>query len=692
MNELLRPEENRSYLQDREILRNSYSRRDLRRTPAKKGVIGQYAQDFEIWSDSWRDTFSNARLGSDVVAGLTVAAVALPLNVALAVACGLPASAGLIAGAVGGAIAAIFGGAPLQVTGPAAALNILVFALVSKFGMAGAAAGAIAVGVFQLIFFAARAGSLARFVPESVLGGFVTGVGLKLLDQQIPMLLDVDHQVSELFFSLAAPVWLSDVNWFAVLAGLFVILFMLGLARYKKFPAAIVGLTLATAISTYLNWDVHRVGAVPATLPVFSLPELSLMQWLNLFVACIPLAILATAESLLSAQAVDRMMPNEKPHAPNLETLGQGLANLGAGFFGGLTVSGVIVRSSVNVQSGGRSRLSSLTHATILLVAPLFAAVWIGSIPVAALAGLLCLIGFRLIDFETMKHLLLENRVQFLAFVLAAAGVVSGHLSLGLIAAGVISALDIWWKKRVSLQRQARQASKTGAALAPGIRAHLPASRIDHFQKPTPAMFAAPEEDWQTHVESDPIVHPTAFVHPNASVIGHVVLGPRVHVASEAALRADEGTPFFVGSDTNIQDGVVLHALKSQWVQVGEKKWAIYVGERVSLAHQALIHGPCFIGDDTFVGFKAVVHNAVIGSHCSVGIGAIVVGVEIPDGKFVPPGSLVDSQEKAQALPPAEAHHHHFNEDVVGVNLGLASAYKGDGTYIPKPRLEVLKF
>ena len=102
----------------------------------------------------------------------------------------------------------------------------------------------------------------------------------------------------------------------------------------------------------------------------------------------------------------------------------------------------------------------------------------------------------------------------------------------------------------------------------------------------------------------------------------------------------------------------------------------MYVGKNVSIAHNALVHGPCYIGDDTFIGFKAVVHDSVVGGHCYVGIGAIVVGVEIPDGKFVPHGMIVDSADAVARLPDASAAHHEFNEDVVDVNRGLAVAYR----------------
>ncbi len=644
---------------------------------------------FRYWRESWVQVIEQPRLSSDILAGMTVAAVALPLNVALAVSSGLPASSGIIAGAIGGALAAIFGGARLQVTGPAAALNVMVFAIVAKWGPVGAAAGALAVGILQLLFFVTRAATLARFIPEAVLAGFTTGVGLKLLDQQIPLLLDVDFRVTQLLTSIGNPIWLRDVHWLAVVSGLFVMLAMMGFSKFPKIPGAIAGLGLATAVSMYLRWDIHRVGEVPSALPTLAFPALGAGDWLELFVVCIPLAILATAESLLSARAVDRMalarpdMKDLKPHEPNLEAFGQGIGNIGASLFGGMPVSGVIVRSSVNVHSGSRTRLSALFHAIILLVAPLAAAKWIGSVPIAALAGLLCMVGYRLVEVRTMYHEFKISKLLGIAFVLSAVGVVTGYLAAGLVAGMIVAGLHAYLEKRKRIAKETPLRLKP--KLGPGVRGKINRDRPDAFTRAAPGVFREPEENWQAHVENKPLIHPTAFVHPNASVVGRVVLGPSVHVATEAALRADEGTPFFVGEGTNVQDGVVLHALKKKWVEVDGRAWAIFIGDRCSLAHQSLVHGPSYIGDDTFVGFKAIVHDSIVGDGCFIGIGAIVVGVEIPDGRFVPHGMLVDTQEKAQSLPESDHSKRHFNEDVVEVNRGLAEAYKGD--YL-RPRYE----
>jgi SulP family sulfate permease len=180
---------------------------------------------------------------------------------------------------------------------------------------------------------------------------------------------------------------------------------------------------------------------------------------------------------------------------------------------------------------------------------------------------------------------------------------------------------------------------------------------------------------WSKHVRTRPKIHPTAYVHPAATVIGWVELGREVNVAADTSVRADEGAPFYIGDRSNIQDGVVMHALKEKWVRVDGRQWAIYIGADCSLAHQALVHGPSMIGDRTFVGFKAIVHDSIVGEGCFIGHNALVVGVEIPPRKRVPSGWVVDSPEKVKQLPDVEDAHAHFNEDVVQVNRGLVMAY-----------------
>lgn len=629
------------------------------------------------WGEHWQDVFRKRALASDVLAGITVAAVALPLNLALAVASGMPASAGIVAGVVGGFLAAFFGGSALQVTGPAAALSTLVFGIAATFGPVGVAAACTIVGVVLLALGVMRAGRFAHLVPASVLAGFTTGVGIRLLDQQIPEVLGFDLTVADIAQMMHRPEWLHGVSWLAVVCGLFVALLVVSTRHLKRFPAAIVGITVVTFISSYLGWDLPRVGIVPDRLPSPALPLVPDEQWLDLLMLALPLGLLVGVESLLSARAVDRMAPQVRPHEPNLELFGQGIANLAMGFMSGLPVSGVIVRSGVNAQSGGQTRLAAMIHSVALGAAVLLASQHIATIPLPALAGLLCVIGLRLIELQELRHLLRDNKVEALAFLVACAGTVSGHLLWGLVAGIALSALGRSLERlgRPKLAASRITVQRTQLDRENGIRAVLPkergAARRPEWMEGLPRHHA-----WLANIDRTPRVASTAFIHAQASVVGNVTLGDHVHVAAGSSIRADEGAPFFLGNNTNVQDGVVIHALQEKWVRVGNEDWAVYVGRNVSMAHGALVHGPCYVGDDTFIGFNAVVHDSVVGSRCFIGIGALVVGVEIPDGRYVPHGSIVTSQDAVDGLPPAADAQHEFNEDVVHVNRGLAVAYQ----------------
>ncbi len=621
------------------------------------------------WVRSWKAVFSERSLPQDLLAGLTVAAVALPLNLALAVASGLPPVAGLVGGAIGGLIAGFAGGTPLQVTGPAAALNVMVFAIATQFGATGVAAACLMIGIIQLALAFSRAGHLAQFVPESVLAGFTTGVGLKLLDTQLPELMGFDYRVVELAAMMHRPAWLREVNWLSVVSGLFVAFLVVSTRRFQRFPAAIVGVGIVTFIANYIGWDIPRVGEVPDGLPPATIPLVADDQWLDLALAAFPLALLAAVESLLSASAVKRMTNGREVSQPSLELVGQGLANLGVSFFAGMPVSGVVVRSGLNVQSGGRTRLSAISHALILGSAVILLSTELARVPLAALAGLLCVIGFRLVEFSTLIHLARHERIEAIAFAVTGLGTVTGHLMLGLGGGLLIHAVNRYLHRSENAER-----AQIAHERQRGIRALLPeaAAGARKGQHDVPAGSAL----WMPNVRARPSIATTAFVHPQAAIIGPVILADHVHVAAGSSIRADEGAPFFIGPNSNVQDGVVIHALKDKRVQVGAESWAVYIGRDVSLAHDALVHGPCYVGDHSFIGFKAVVHDSIVGSHCFIGIGAVVVGVEIPDGKFVPHGTIVDSRERVDALPNADEAQHHFNEDVVDVNRGLAAAYR----------------
>ncbi|HQM43671.1 MAG TPA: carbonic anhydrase [Smithellaceae bacterium] len=193
------------------------------------------------------------------------------------------------------------------------------------------------------------------------------------------------------------------------------------------------------------------------------------------------------------------------------------------------------------------------------------------------------------------------------------------------------------------------------------------------------------QADFCTRV-SEPVIDASSYVHPLAAVIGNVILGKNIMVSPTACVRGDEGQPIYVGDDSNIQDGVVIHALETEvngevvennLVEVKGKKYAVYVGNRVSLAHQVQIHGPSAVMDDTFVGMKVLVFKSFVGKNCVIEPAAVLIGVKIPDGCYVEAGSIINNQHKANNLPAITDDYpmKDMNKGVVHVNVSLARGY-----------------
>ncbi len=185
---------------------------------------------------------------------------------------------------------------------------------------------------------------------------------------------------------------------------------------------------------------------------------------------------------------------------------------------------------------------------------------------------------------------------------------------------------------------------------------------------------------------SEPVIDPSTYVHPLAAVIGNVLLGRNIMISPMASIRGDEGQPLSIGDDSNVQDGVVIHALETEMngkpieknlFDVDGRKYAVYVGNRVSLAHQVQIHGPAVVMDDTFVGMKSLVFKSFVGKKCVIEPGVILMGVRVPDGRYVPAGSVVREQRKADQLPVITDDYalKDMNKGVIHVNTSLAKGY-----------------
>jgi carbon dioxide concentrating mechanism protein CcmM len=186
---------------------------------------------------------------------------------------------------------------------------------------------------------------------------------------------------------------------------------------------------------------------------------------------------------------------------------------------------------------------------------------------------------------------------------------------------------------------------------------------------------AAPPTPWSRSL-AEPKIHETAFVHSSCNLIGDVNIGANVIIAPGTAIRADEGTPFSVGENTNIQDGVVIHGLEQGRV-IGDdgEEYSVWIGKSASITHMALIHGPAYVGDSCFIGFRSTVFNAKVGAGCIVMMHALIQDVEIPPGKYVASGSIITTQQQADRLPDVQVQDQEFAHHVVGINQALRTGY-----------------
>ncbi|KAA0023446.1 SulP family inorganic anion transporter [Antrihabitans cavernicola] len=349
-------------------------------------------------------------LRHDLPASLVVFLVALPLSLGIAIASGAPIMAGLIAAIVGGVVAGAIGGSPLQVSGPAAGLTVVVAELIDKLGWQLTCLVTVGAGVLQILFGLSRMARAALAISPVVVHAMLAGIGVTIALQQVHVLLGGTSESSAFANITALPGQLLDLNIDDALIGGAVIAILLGWrmlpAAMRKVPAPLVAVVVATGISVLLPTDVARIEFDGSLFDSIGLPAMPDGQWSAVIMGIVTVALIASVESLLSAVAVDKMHNGPRSDF-NREMLGQGSANMVSGAIGGLPITGVIVRSTTNVAAGAMSRASTIMHGGwVLLFSALLASV-VQLIPKSALAGLLIVIGIQLVK---MTHIKLARR------------------------------------------------------------------------------------------------------------------------------------------------------------------------------------------------------------------------------------------------------------------------------------------
>lgn len=347
-------------------------------------------------------TYDRQQFTGDVIAGMTVAMVALPLSLAIAIASGAGPEKGLVTAIVAGFLISFLGGSRVQIGGPTGAFIVVVFGIIAEHGYDGLVLATFMAGIIMLVAGYLRAGNLVAYVPEPVINGFTIGIGIVIGTSQIKDLFGLSiAQVPAEFIGKTEAIWAArgTVNVAALGIGLVTMVLIVVLRRLApKFPGLIVavGLTSASVALVALPVDTifSQFGALPNTLPVPVFPDITLARAIELFPSALVIAFLASVESLLSAMVADRMIGGR--HRPNAEVLAQGFANIGSALFGGLPATGAIARTATNVRAGGKTPVAGIVHALTILLVMLVAAPVAGYLAMPALAGLLILIAWNM--------------------------------------------------------------------------------------------------------------------------------------------------------------------------------------------------------------------------------------------------------------------------------------------------------
>lgn len=400
--------------------------------------------DYRYLSATWRD---------DLVAGVTVGVVALPLALAFGITTGLGASAGLITAIIAGLVAAVFGGSDVQVSGPTGAMTVVLVPIVSQFGMDAVYVVSILAGLFIVLAAFAGLGRYLAFVPWPVIEGFTIGIATIILLQQFPNALGISDPgdgntaivaIRSIIDSVSVPVddLLSATVAPVAVTALVVVTMMLLPRLAPRLPASLLAILISTALVDLVGIPVTRIGALPDSLPMPTLPDMDVGTVIPLLSAAVSVALLAALESLLSAKVADGMVPNP-PHDPDRELFGQGLANIVSPLFGGMPATGAIARTAVNVRAGARTRASSLVHSVVLLIVVYFAGPIVSRIPLAALAGVLIVTAWRMVDRRVVSGVMRSTRSDAAVMVVTAAATIIVDLLLavqiGVLAAAVLS-------------------------------------------------------------------------------------------------------------------------------------------------------------------------------------------------------------------------------------------------------------
>lgn len=393
-----------------------------------------------------RDDFPQNRkeFVDDLIAGITVAIVALPLAIGFGITSGMTAAAGISTAIIAGFVAALLGGSRLQVSGPTGAMTVILIPVIDRYGVNAIPALGVLAGAMVILMGVFKFGSIINRVPHYVIEGFTLGIAIIIALQQLPMALGVVKGNGERTLIIAFnTLKQGSFNYSAIAIVAITLIFkfnfehVLRVLRIKAYiPASFGALLFGTTVAKAFSLNINTIGDIPRNVATFSRPIFD--DVVSLLWPALMIALLAAIESLLSARVADSLahLPTEKRLEPDQELFGQGLATTFASLFGGQPATGAIARTSVNVRSHAHSRFAAMVHSLFLLLIILIAAPLFSQIPAAAIAGVLLGTSIRILNPANIKELLRTTKGEITVFAITAIATISIDLIWG-IAIGI---------------------------------------------------------------------------------------------------------------------------------------------------------------------------------------------------------------------------------------------------------------
>ncbi len=348
----------------------------------------------------------------DVLSGIIVGIVALPLAIAFAIASGVSPEKGLITAIIGGFIISVLGGSRVQIGGPTGAFIVIVFGIVAEFGVEGLILATFMAGFFLIAMGLARFGALLKFIPYPLIVGFTSGIAVIIFSSQVKDFLGLEMSTVPVGFIekwTAMGAEINSINLMAIGLGLGTVVITTQFKRLTtKVPGAIIAILVSSAFVHFFQIPVETIqskfGEIPNTFPALALPSIDFHSIQSLIGPALAIALLGAIESMLSAVVADGMIGSR--HRPNAELVAQGTANIFSALLGGIPATGAIARTATNVKNGGRTPIAGITHALVLLLIMLVLAPYAKLIPMATLAGILMVVAYNMSEFQHFKKLL----------------------------------------------------------------------------------------------------------------------------------------------------------------------------------------------------------------------------------------------------------------------------------------------